>query len=1023
MRILQKSSTDGWDSLSPDELIVVEDLQAGRARLANSVERAPENLGDLTEVSGEPIDNLAASATIIEEAPSGGGGVANLTPKQAKGPTPAQKLASSVFQVTTDSDLESLSPRTVKQLQKEVAKLSATPQGRAELVTALGNADEAERRLAKLQRLSEEFATDPQAAAVQRIAETADERAASGAARAPRQSILDGVGPGLPSVVERFNSLPESVKADIVRRLDPVAQQVIESGGGVLTISPNAAADLVRPVNEVDGLLAQIDEGLRTTGETSEVQAARDLVRGAPAEQRQSALAAFRRRQAIEASMRSAMAQSDPPPQVLASPGQPSLRRPGALTPEAAIENVPASEIPGPFEDSLAAANERRARLEERSAGGGLTESERKEMSGIPEGGDLRKAPMYLKGRDGRPSALESRSRGSRSIESNDVRVLKDYTAALEKVNTATTPEETAEALAELHMAESALERKYPRGRKAMPDSRLNTAGQAETYDDLVMAVAGFRPKPGVNLNRASPSMTAAERGAQQAEAVRAFGEDDALELMPDAGEVDDVSEFGGVGKKGRLGGRQQFSRRAFAIDELFSQAFGGQNPLELEQFAGDPLRIADEILAKNRIFKPGTGNWDMAREKIAQAVEERFRTQRTGLTDAQASAEPSQPVSMSQNPADVPALQGRENVAGAAPEKRPTRDFSMPAMAPGQTASPAAGYVPEQPDFSNDLDAAPVPKSRVGRRAAAAKTPEEAALEASAVELNDSAPIPEAGASTAGVADSKPIAAAAGPQTLVDSKPIDSLSPAERKQRRDAIEAAASAAEQEEYTRAQSAGMGHKEALKSANAHRKEVQKQLLVESGFIPAADAAATVTPAAASVAPSSPIPAKPAGETAAGKPAGTPAGKPAGDAAAGKPDGKPAGEAATGTPDGKPARKPAGDSGESPPKGKPPEGDSKKGKTTPDAPPRNRLPYWLTGTALATGGAVALSNLGGGGADASVDGPRYPVPPGSEANPVASAEEVDAINKALARLRGARSSSGGTTQVIQNWTGWR
>jgi hypothetical protein len=74
-------------------------------------------------------------------------------------------------------------------------------------------------------------------------------------------------------------------------------------------------------------------------------------------------------------------------------------------------------------------------------------------------------------------------------------------------------------------------------------------------------------------------------------------------------------------------------------------------------------------------------------------------------------------------------------------------------------------------------------------------------------------------------------------------------------------------------------------------------------------------------------------------------------------------------------------------------------------------------------LATGGAVFLSNLGGGGADAMVDGPRYPVPPGSEANPVASAEEVDAINKALARLRGARSSSGGTTQVIQNWTGWR
>lgn len=989
--ILEKVTEEGWDSLLPDELIVIEDLQAGRARLSGSVERVPESPGDITDAASEPLDNLEQSATEIGEAPAGGGGAANLKPKQARGPTPAEKLASTVFAAMAESDIESLSPRTVTNLQKQVAKMSATPEGRAELVAAMGNADEAERRLARLQQLSDDFTRDPQAAAAQRIAETADERAASGTPRTPRQSLMEGVGPGLPSIVERFNSLPEPVKADIVRRLDPTARAIIESGGGASSISPNALAEVMRPVNPVSELLDTLDDALRN-GANSEADAARELVRNAPEAQRAAAIAAYRRRQAIDASLRTAMTQAEPSPQVLASPGQPSLRRPGAMSPEAAIEEVPTRELPGQFEEALAAADEQTAARERRAAGGGLDEDTRKQMAGLEPEDNLRSAPFYLRGRDGRPTPFESRSRGARGIESNDLRAMQKYLAASEKVRLANTPEEEAAALAELATAESELARKFPRGRKEMSDSRLNSAGQQETYDDLVLAMAGFRPKAGQNIGRSSASMSAADRAAQQDEAVRVFGESDAIELMPEPGEIDDVSDLGGSGKKGRLGGNPQFSRRAGATDQMFSQSFGGRNPLEMEEFGGDPLKVADEILSKNTIFKPGTANYEMARERIAQSVRERFATQTRGLTDERPSTVPSQPIGTTQDPAAIPAEGGRVNAPGqpvsgmtADEYEQAQRAILKKVFGKDYLQTAASEVLVDAQGKPIEIDVSGVPvalqpaKPRTQRdfsQPATPSTPEEAALEASAVELGDSSPIPEKPAATP-VADSKPVAG--------------------KKLTAKEIEAEADRVFKDTLAQEQEAGAPLKQARATANAARLRKVKELQ--------------------GLNPSDPIPEKPA---AAATPQPTPAASKADDVVDSKPVDAPAGTKKNPKAD---AEKPKDSKDTKPKDGT----DAKKAddKANPEkAPPKkSRLPYYLTGGAILAG--VTAANMGRGGSGTAVaGGGSVPLVPGGGVNPEAAMAEEDAINRALERLRGSRASAGGgTSQVLQNWTGWR
>jgi hypothetical protein len=209
----------------------------------------------------------------------------------------------------------------------------------------------------------------------------------------------------------------------------------------------------------------------------------------------------------------------------------------------------------------------------------------------------------------------------------------------------------------------------------------------------------------------------------------------------------------------------------------------------------------------------------------------------------------------------------------------------------------------------------------------------------------------------------------------------------------RDEIEAEATRAEQEAYTQAVDEGMSPKKARAAANKRRKEVQQQLRAESGTLPSV---ADPTPAA-----------KPAADAAPDKPAATKAeGETLDPVAEGKPDatGERTGSDGVDIDEATDAKK-ADD-----PKPKP---EPKKSWFT--------LPRVLTGLA---GAGVIAANMGGGSSNVTAGGP-ITVPPGSGAGGMSDAEaEADAITRALERIRGSRRNDGaGTTQVLQNWTGWR
>jgi hypothetical protein len=106
------------------------------------------------------------------------------------------------------------------------------------------------------------------------------------------------------------------------------------------------------------------------------------------------------------------------------------------------------------------------------------------------------------------------------------------------------------------------------------------------------------------------------------------------------------------------------------------------------------------------------------------------------------------------------------------------------------------------------------------------------------------------------------------------------------------------------------------------------------------------------------------------------------------------------------------------------------DAKKAddKANPEkAPPaKGRIPYFRTALGIGgvLGGGALLSNMGGGGGTAVAGGGSMPLVPGGGVDSEAAMAEEDAINRALERLRGSRASAGGgTSQVLQNWTGWR
>ena len=667
--------------------------------------------GELVEAAGTDADNLAASAMEIGgegEAPRGG--VRNLTPKTAKRDA-LSDLGQSIFQITTPTDLESVSQQTLKSLlrraqqyrlpdgkydPKFLASINRDPAyaaGRMAVLEQMAGVSNADRAAEQIDTAAQAVAAanTPRPPAGNRPAALADVEAA-------RQLVAESLPEGdWAALTDAFNRLDDDQRSAVLAAL-PLDTRTFLSGMMDPTqqtpaFLPNRVSESLRPINDVDDLVAQ-REAARLAGNQEEVDAINDVLQGAnaaPQEDITDAIRAFNERRAAADRLRSAMiAQNelvrpevDRMRQSFTPQPQPAAATPGARTPEFAAEEVPAAEMPTAFDEAVASANESRTLRDRRAPGGGATENERAAALGAE---NLRGAPIALKGRDGVQPPMESRSRGERGVEGNDRKAIEkarklqqSIDAAQQEVNAALEAAKSASGVAALAQASrqveaaqgklaaayAAMDAAYParlvnsrtgqvkpatighqmgidvpdgwtveRGRRAMPDSRLNMGGQQETYDETLMAAIGFRPRGDRALSRSSTDLSGQDVSAMSAEAGRVFG-DDAAELLdgdfdPDwsVGQID--LETTGAPKKTRLGGQQQNSRVEQAMQTLFQTKSGEVNPLALVGEDGAPLfanadAVAEDILSRNTIFKPGTANYEMAKQRLSSLIDQRY--------------------------------------------------------------------------------------------------------------------------------------------------------------------------------------------------------------------------------------------------------------------------------------------------------------------------------------------------------------------------------------------------------------
>ena len=689
-----------------------------------------------TRAVDEGIDNLDASATDLgpesgKPAPARRGGKSNLTPNTAK-TDPQEFLAQSIFQMTARADTEPVNTQSLKRLLRQAqqyrtgdtnwmqlseafskmdanqraAALAALPENTRQFLASVSrDPEEAAARLARLEEMAGVSNADR---AAQQIDTAAQARAA---ANTPRPASGDRagavadigaarelLGESLPAgdwnaLTSAFNQLDDEQRAAVFAALPADTRKflsgMVDPSQPTPAFLPNLVAERTRPINDVDDLFAQRDAA-RAAGDQATVDSINSVLSGqgaAPQDEVTDAVRAAAERSAAVQSLRNAIIGTDPMyraeqrrlldasrPQP-----QPAVITPGARTPVFATD-VPAAEMPTQFDAALAAAGEAQTRRDARTPGGGLSEADRLDAG---QAASQRELPFFLRGRD-RNDPFESRSRGSRGIEGNDLRAIEKATEMERQIESAQGELDAAladaakasgvpamaaaksrveQAEARVRAAMNAMDEAYPprlvnpktgqwkpykggevpkgmyveRGRKAMAESRLNKGGQQETYDDLVLGMVGARPKPKRNLDRASEGLSSEDVTNLTSDAERVFG-DDADEFFDvdfdDDWAVDPLDlETAGRPKKGRLGGQQQQSR----IESAMQRMFGDTNPFELTTAEMDELgnytaplfasgeAVAEEILSKNTIFKPGTANYELAKSRIAQLVDRKF--------------------------------------------------------------------------------------------------------------------------------------------------------------------------------------------------------------------------------------------------------------------------------------------------------------------------------------------------------------------------------------------------------------
>jgi len=443
----------------PELQQVIRNITAGRpitpeaaaALLRTPQRRVVENLwqGEMTPAQAQALSQDLGIKM---------GGEENLTPNYVK-ENPLANIAQNVIQYTTPTRLEAMDVDAVRALHRQIAEnFPAGSAQRAELEQAFANwqpnptnpdapipdyaqrgIEEGRRRLDALEQMANDPAFTQENLARAAIGRSAEAVESSGQPKAVRQAFVPEQ-PGLAAAAERFNQLPPEVRRQVATFLerDDAARAVdaamaLDMQGGEVAISPNTVAQAMRGLegNPVSGLLDELDTAL-ANGDTDTAEAVRQLVLEQPPEVRSAAISHHRRRMALDAALRRGMQSAEPPPQAMASPGQPSLRAQGDLTPEYKSVSQP---------DDTRAIDEARGAWNDaaplRDAGGTRTVNVTRDRRlaairrrlGSDTASDLQKLDrregMFWKG--GGDRSLEDRADSARLIDSNDRKVIRAY--------------------------------------------------------------------------------------------------------------------------------------------------------------------------------------------------------------------------------------------------------------------------------------------------------------------------------------------------------------------------------------------------------------------------------------------------------------------------------------------------------------------------------------------------------------------------------------------------------------------
>jgi hypothetical protein len=873
--------------------------------------------GDLTTTSAAGTDNLEASAVELDGPKAGARGVG----RKRKGPSKIDKLADDIRQATApaagEEALANL-PAIVKRVEAlategrldellthpsiaegieslaarndPAAREAAIGRARARLEALRGSVSTTDRAAAQL-----DSAAQARQSAGRPAAPNADRRPAEADFTAARQLVGETLPKGdFRAVAAAYNALPPEARAALLSRMDDSTREALrrgiervvqDSAGGPLDraalrqaadpqfaqlmqggdMSPAVVDAITRPVNDIEGLLQQLDAAMRSGNEEA-VAALRQQVQeaarasaeegvdprftGAAVAQRN-----FLGRRQLADSLRRELIGQDPMVAAEASrmraaavaPPQPSNIAPGARQPEVQAFDRQPNEMPTDADEARSLGREAAMERADRAPLGGMEDGARREAFGD----DL---PVFLRGEDRNPP-METRRRNER-LDTRDIdavekaeRLEQEVAQAQQAVDAAADPAARVAALSRLQKAYAAIDKAYPprlvndatgeviarvtpaqrrgeeipkgyrleTGRKAYADSSVNRASAQETFEDLFFGVTGFRRRGRRAIsNTNEKGMSAQDLGASLDDARLEFG-DDVSEFIDDLqgdfafrDEVNELIDAPPVGRKQQVrGGQPQQSRLTDSLD----RGFGGINPLDSGMTAEE---VAREVASRVRGLRPGTATYDLMVERFAKAVQDKYGQPagfRTGVDASEAKA--AQPVSSRPQDPAPPAADDLPPVAGDVP------------AAAADDLPPAAGDVP-------------------------AATPEAAKLDASATELGEVAgdlPPPAAARDTATVriGDQEYVV----PRAAVDD-----------------IQTQADAVREEAYQAAIAAGVPKRKAAIQAGEARKAYVEQELRKAhearaaglppskGDLGAADA--TPAPAAADATPAAAAP---------------------------------------------------------------------------------------------------------------------------------------------------------------------